>query len=42
MPNLKTGNHNVCYFTFFKGTGLQTCYSNQSYTETVKTNTKER
>jgi hypothetical protein len=40
MPNLKVGNHNVCYFTVFKGTGLQTYYSNQSYTETINTKYK--
>jgi hypothetical protein len=40
MPNLKAGNHNVCYFTFFKGTGLQTCHSNESYNETTNTKYK--
>jgi hypothetical protein len=40
MTNLKASNHNVCYFTFFKGTGLQTCYLNESYNEPINTKYK--
>jgi hypothetical protein len=40
MTNAKVDGNNVIYFTVSKRTGLQTCFSNESYNETI--NTKER